>query len=287
MLIDLQLHSTYSDGYLTPTEVAKFLAREGVKIASLTDHNTVGGILEFKIACEKYGIKFITGLELYVRLGNKKFNLIWYNFDHKSPLLHKLLRESQIRRRRMARIALGKLIRTGLKIDKNKILDKYNHYPAVNHMADDIYSRPSNRAKIKKWLSVKNPRSENIIGCLFHNKETAVLHETCLDVSRIIALRKKIGGQLVLNHPAKYGSVNLEFLKKLKKIGFEGLEILSPHHSLGAVMYLQQVAEDFKFIETGGSDFHLNEGGKWPLQNSWQYFKIDSKYLRGVEKITG
>ena len=123
MLIDLQLHSTYSDGYLTPSEAAKFLARESVKIASLTDHNTVGGLPEFKIACRKYGIKFITGLELYARLGNKKFNLIWYNFDYKNPLLHKLLRESQIRRRGMARIALEKLIQIGLKIDKNKILD--------------------------------------------------------------------------------------------------------------------------------------------------------------------
>lgn len=287
MLIDLQLHSTYSDGYLTPTEAAKFLAREGVKIASLTDHNTVGGIPEFKIACRKYGIKLINGLELYARLGNKKFNLVWYNFDYKNPLLHQLLRESQIRRRGMARIALEKLIQTGLKIDKNKILDKYNHYPAVNHMADDIYSSPFNRAKIKKALNVKNPRSENIIGYLFHNKKTAVLHETCLDVSRIIALRKKIGGQLILNHPAKYGFVNLEFLKKLKRLGFDGLETLSPHHSLGAIMYLQQTAEDFKFIETGGSDFHLNEGGKRILQNSWQYFKIDSKYLKGVKKITG
>ncbi len=43
MLIDLQLHSTYSDGRLTPTEAAKFAVSNNVKVASLTDHNTVGG----------------------------------------------------------------------------------------------------------------------------------------------------------------------------------------------------------------------------------------------------
>ncbi|MBU4375047.1 PHP domain-containing protein, partial [Patescibacteria group bacterium] len=64
MLIDLQLHSTYSDGYLTPTELAGFLAKQGVKIAALTDHNTVGGLDEFRQACRACKIKPITGVEL-------------------------------------------------------------------------------------------------------------------------------------------------------------------------------------------------------------------------------
>ena len=138
MLIDLQLHSTYSDGYLTPTELADFLLKNKVEVASLTDHNTVGGLDEFKLACRKNGIKPIAGMEIYVKLNHKKFNLLWYNFDDKNPGLHKLLRLSQVRRRNQIRRALIKLKKLGLIINENKILDKYGHYISLNHIIKDI-----------------------------------------------------------------------------------------------------------------------------------------------------
>jgi predicted metal-dependent phosphoesterase TrpH len=53
MLIDLQFHSTYSDGYLTPTQLAQFMSKQGIKVAALTDHNTVSGINQFKKPCNK------------------------------------------------------------------------------------------------------------------------------------------------------------------------------------------------------------------------------------------
>ncbi len=287
MLIDLQIHSTYSDGYLTPTEAAEFLASNGVKIAALTDHNTVGGLDEFRRACRKRDIKPITGVELYAKLKHIKFNLLWFNFDDKHPELHKLLRESQQRRRGRVRNVLKKLAASGYKINVDKILDKYNHYVPINRLAGDIYANGHNRAKTQKILGKKKPREEDIIKVYFRNKEIGIMRETYLDINRILKLRKKIGGQLVLNHPAKYGYINVEFVKRLRKMRIDGIEVLSPHHSLGAVMYIQNLAHDMGFIEIGSSDFHLHEGGRFPLQNSWQYFKIDSRYLKGIEKIIG
>ena len=121
MLIDLQFHSTYSDGYLTPTELVKFISKQGVKIASLTDHNTVGGLDEFRIACKKYKIKAITGIEIYTKLNNHKFNILWYNFNDSDPKLHNILRDSQLRRRKQFRVLLKKLIKRGYKINITKI----------------------------------------------------------------------------------------------------------------------------------------------------------------------
>ena len=63
MLIDLQLHSTYSDGYLTPNQLADFLSVNNIKVAALTDHNTIGGLDEFKSAFEKKKNKTISGGE--------------------------------------------------------------------------------------------------------------------------------------------------------------------------------------------------------------------------------
>jgi predicted metal-dependent phosphoesterase TrpH len=287
MLIDLQLHSTYSDGYLTPSEAVKFVAGKGVKIAALTDHNTVAGTDEFKKACQALGIKPIVGLELYVTLNRKRFNILWYNFDETAPELHKILRNTQIRRRGRARVILEQLKKNGFSINTNKILDKYTHYTPINHMVDDIWSVPVNRKKIKNILKNKNPREGDIIAEFFYNKKIGKLHETYISIERIIKLRKKIGGQIILNHPAKYQKLDKEFLKKIKKLGVDGIEKLSPHHSVGAVMFIQYLCREIGFIETGGSDFHRFEGNKYLAQSSYDYFEIDSKYLKGVGKVIG
>lgn len=287
MLIDLQLHSTYSDGYLTPTALAGFIAREGVKIAALTDHNTVGGQDEFRAACQKHGLKSVTGLELYVKLDNHRMNILWFNFDDTSPDLHDILRASQRRRRRQARLLLEKLKRRGLTIGINKILDKYDHYVPVNHVADDILAVPRNKEKIKRELGIENPREEQIISQYFRNKDIGVLRESYINIKRILTLRKKIGGRIILCHPAKHSYVRREMWQKLKHLGLDGVEILSPHHSIGAVMYIQELAREFNFITTGGSDFHRFEGNNHILQNAWQYFRVDTKCLSSIKKIIG
>lgn len=287
MIIDLQLHSTYSDGYLTPTELVHFIAKQKVKVAALTDHNTVAGLDEFRIACKRHNIKSIPGLEFYVKLKNRSFNILWYNFDDTSPELHNILRNSQVRRRAQMRKVLRKLVEMNFKISVNKILDKYNHYVPLNHVMDDIRKIPHNRQIIAKELANKIPREEEIINRYFNNKEIGRLQNSFINIERILRLKKKIGGQIIINHPGKYGFLKLHHLDSLKKMGIDGVEILSPHHSIGAVTYAQYIANKMNFIMTGGSDFHRFEKHNGKIKDSWQYFKIDSNYLQGVEKIIG
>lgn len=287
MLIDLQIHSNYSDGYLTPTELVKFIAKQGVKVAALTDHNTVAGIDEFKKACLSQKIKPIVGIELYTRLRNRKFNVLWYNFDRKSPKLHKMLRDSQVRRRQHIRTILERLVEQGFKIDINSLLDKHIHYVPINHVIDGIISNKDNLQRIRKEMGLRSPREEQIIAHYFYNQQVGILHESYIDINRILQLKKEIGGQVILCHPAKYGLIRRDLWEKLRKMGMDGAELFSPHHSINAALYIQQLARELDFIETGGSDFHKPEGGGQLLQYSWQYYQIDSQLLRGIKKIIG
>ncbi len=127
MKIDLQVHSTYSDGFLSPEKLVSFLADNNIKVAALTDHNTIRGQDEFKRFAKKAKIKAITGIELYVYLEHRRFNILWYNFDDKDPRLHNLLRETQIRRKSIVRKALNKLKQQGYKVQTETILDKFTH----------------------------------------------------------------------------------------------------------------------------------------------------------------
>lgn len=285
MRIDLQLHSTYSDGYLSPTELADFIKKNSVEVAALTDHNTVSGLREFKRECEKHKIKFIKGLELYVSLGHRKFNLLWYNFDDTHPELHEMLRASQLRRRKTARRILDNLAQDGFIVDTDRILDKHSHYVSINKVIDDFIAVKSNFDRVKKELGLDNPREDDIIHAYFHNDKIGKLKPSYISLERVVKLRQKIGGQLILCHPGKFGQVNREFWKRLQEMGIDGVEMLSPHHSYGTIMHIQKLAREFNWIETGGSDFHRFEGGNHPVQYSWRYFKIYSESLRGVKKI--
>lgn len=287
MLIDLQVHSTYSDGYLSPTELANFLASQGIKTASLTDHNTVSGWSEFKRACKKRGIKPIVGIELYTKLNRKHLSILWYNFDHLDGELHEILRASQVRRRNQVRKILLKMADRGFKMNIDQLLDKYNHYISINHLIDDLLAIPANRNKVNKELKNKHPREEEIIHNYFFKSKNTKLNNSFIDLKRIIGLKKRIGGQLIFNHPGRYNQLKRDLLMELKRLGVNGLEVLSPHHSVGAVLYGQHLAQELGLIATGGSDFHLFENSRGALKTSWQYFKIDSSNLKDINKIIG
>ena len=289
MLIDLQLHSTYSDGYLSPTQLVDFISKKNICVAALTDHNTVRGQHEFKHACHAAKIKHITGIELYVKLNTKKMNLLWFNFNDSSPELHKMLRDTQIKRRAKVREHLELLVKKfNFKLDINRILDKYNHYISINHIVDDIWTIPQNKPKIKRILKNKTPREGDIIRGLFYNKKLGNrMLQSYININRVFALRKTIGGQIILNHPAKNRSLKENLLIKLKNLGLDGIEVLSPHHSIGSVMYLQYLARQYNLIETGGSDFHRFEGNKYPIQSAYDYHSINCEKLKGINKILG
>jgi 3',5'-nucleoside bisphosphate phosphatase len=285
MLIDLQLHSKYSDGYLSPSQLARKLASYNVKVASLTDHNSIAGQEEFALACKKYDIKSINGLELYVRHGNYTFNVLWYNYDLNSFELLDLIEPTWVRRRKKVKKIVDSLIERGFKIDLDNFIKKHQNYLPINHLVDHIFSYPKNRRIIKKDLEINNPRENEVISHYFYPKTGLRLKEARVSFERIIEKRKKIGGQIIFAHPALNRRLKKNLILNLKKAGLDGLEVLSPHHSYNSIVYLSSLVKEFDLISTGGSDIHLAaEPGTKP-QYAWDYFKIDSRNLSQIDKI--
>jgi len=58
--VSLHLHSAYSDGTLTPTELVEEAHRQGVRVLSLTDHDTTVGLAEAAAAAERLGVSSST-----------------------------------------------------------------------------------------------------------------------------------------------------------------------------------------------------------------------------------
>lgn len=296
MLIDLQIHSNFSDGFLTPRELVKKLKKEGAKVAALTDHNTISGQEEFFIEAKKVGIKAIWGLEIYVKFKGKTINLLWYNFDPKNEDLNKILLSSRKHRTLLVKKALIKLKHRGFKIDSDKLLANFGDYIPVNRLGAMIVENKINYQKIVKALKEKKGdknvilplREEDILGELFFNKKYGRLSESYIDFTRILKIKKQVGGQIIFCHPGKHNKFSKNTTEKIKDIGLiDGIEVLSPHHSIGAIMYSQFLAEKLDLIATGGSDFHLLEGGTALIQSSSDWFRVCSSKLRRIKEIIG
>ena len=70
----------------------------------------------------------------------------------------------------------------------------------------------------------------------------------------------------------------------LKNIGLDGVEVLSPHHSLSSVMHAQHLVARLNLIASGGSDYHRSENSRF-LQNCYDYWQAESRFLPGVDRI--
>ena len=285
MYIDLQLHSTYSDGRMTPTKLADFLSKNNVKVAALTDHNTVAGLDEFFLACEEKGIKPISGIELYVRYGGKRLNFLFYNFNKNNPYFHAFLRKTQIQRRRNVVRALQYWQAHGMEINIEKILSKYNHYIPINGITRAIRKSAHNKKFIKEQLKTKNLHEWEVIKFLFKSKKRYYLDETHVSIHRLKDLHKKIGGQVILGHPGKKKVAGEDIIRMLNHKYINGIEILSPHHDWDIISYYQHKLKGRKLIYTGGSDFHGSDDGSTFISCSWDYFRIKASLLPGIEKI--
>jgi predicted metal-dependent phosphoesterase TrpH len=78
---DFHIHSTASDGALTPTEIVRLASDEHMDIISITDHNTILGVEEAIKSGHKLGVTIIPGVELSARHKNKSVHILGYFKD--------------------------------------------------------------------------------------------------------------------------------------------------------------------------------------------------------------
>ena len=79
--VDLHCHTSFSDGSLTPRELAEQLVSDGVRYAALTDHDTLSGQEAFHRAAGRRGIGYVTGVEITTQYQGREAHLLAYGFD--------------------------------------------------------------------------------------------------------------------------------------------------------------------------------------------------------------
>ena len=87
-LVDLHMHSTFSDGRYTPTMLVEEAAAKGLAVIALTDHDSWNGVNEAKAAAAALGVRVLTGVELGSQYENDSVHILGYHVDMGCDALH-------------------------------------------------------------------------------------------------------------------------------------------------------------------------------------------------------
>ena len=272
---DLHLHTTFSDGLLSPAALIEAAKEAGFGAVAVTDHDATGGLQPALAAGRKLGLEVIPGIELSALEGDKEIHILGYFIDPENEDLQALLARIIAARRNRALEMIEKLRALGLDITAGEVrAGAKTNYIGRPHLA---------RALLEKGYikDLKEAFTADYIG----RGGRAYVERFKISPGRAIGLVLKAGGIPVLAHPGflSDGSALLEAeISPYLSEGLKGLEVYYSRHSLQQVRYYRQVAENNNLLITGGSDCHGHrEGLLGTVKLSYRHVKA----LKGSLKI--
>lgn len=268
-IIDLHIHTTKSDGCLSPEQIIDEAVKNGVKYIAITDHDTLGAYNKqlFDYA-QKRGVTLIVGVEISTKYNGKGFHVLGYNFNHHDKELNALLKNIRQTRSKYLLDVNEKLSELGYVLNVEKL--KQVESVTKANIALDIVENPKNRAKLIEDFGFVPSRGLFIETLLIRGCPAYVKKESITPREASLAI-KKAGGKVVLAHPVVYerkDKLSDEFIEEvISTMEIDGIEANYIYYDkLGNrfddILKWKEVAKKHKLFETIGSDFHMYDGEK-------------------------
>jgi predicted metal-dependent phosphoesterase TrpH len=242
---DLHLHTTASDGTLTPSEIVILAGQKGLKTIAITDHDTTDGLKEAIQTGEKIGLTVIPGIELSTKYKGKSVDILGYFIHEQKELLCTLkkLRNHRINR---SQLIINKFRKLGINITLQDV-QKYSK--------GDVIARPH----IAKAIVDKGYAKEvqEVFDLYLADGKPCAVEKMNLTPEEGIDLIHKANGIAVLAHPVLIKSE--ELVEELMELSFDGIEVWHRLHSKEDIKRYKQVAKRYNKVITGGSDYHNEE----------------------------
>jgi len=240
---DLHIHTTYSDGTMSPEEVVDEAVRIGVSTISITDHDTVEGVIRAYDYGRDKNIHVIPGIEISSYLAPSEIHILGYFIDVYNVSLQKMLKQAHADRLKRVYEMVERLHRLNVNIEAQEVLILAGKgSPGRMHVAEVIW---------------KHGYCDKIIDAFYKyigDKGPAYVPKKTLTSCQAIELIRNARGVAVLAHP---GLTQRDYIiEELVKCGLEGIEIFYPNHTPDIVKKYSKIAKKYNLAITGGSDFH-------------------------------
>lgn len=246
---DLHSHSNVSDGVLPPADVVARAHEQGVELYALTDHDEVGGLEQAASAAQRLGLAFVPGVEVSVTWGSTTLHIVGLGVEYRDGRLEARLgavRSGRISRaqemaEQLGRVGIEGAFDGALVYAGNPQMISRTHFARylveTGHCRDvkDVFSR-----------------------YLVEGKPGFVPHAWAT-LGEAIDMIRDAGGVAIVAHPGRYRLNDLALhalLEEFRELGGTAIEVSTSNHTEREMRRFAELAREFGFEASGGSDFH-------------------------------
>jgi predicted metal-dependent phosphoesterase TrpH len=242
---DLHLHSTASDGRLSPEDVVRTAAKLGLAVISITDHDSVDGIAPALKAAENHPpLQVIPGVECSTDVPRGEVHILGYFINYTSPELIIKLAAFRNSRRVRAQKMIDKLAAMGINIEWSRVEDIAGAGSVGRpHIAQAMLEKgyvPSLKEAFNRYIGREAP---------------AYVEREKMTPEEVVELIARADGLAVLAHPADIDDLE-HLIPRLQRVGLVGMEVYYNNYPLSTIQHLASLAHKHALVATGGSDFH-------------------------------
>ncbi len=243
--VDLHIHSTASDGRLSPAEVVCKSAKAGLTVIALADHDTVDGIVPALEAAKAFPrLKVIPCVEISTDVPKGEVHILGYFIDYTHPELLTTLEQMRNSRQGRAQGMIAKLRNLGVSIEWKRVQEI---------AGDSSMGRPHiAQAMLEKGYiaSIKEAFTRYI-----SRDGPAYVERGKMTPQEAAGLILQASGLPVLAHPLTINDPETMVIE-LKAAGLVGIEAYYDGYTTEEINMLVSLANRHGLITTGGSDYH-------------------------------
>jgi predicted metal-dependent phosphoesterase TrpH len=250
-LIDLHLHTTASDGRLSPSALVARAAAAGLTTISVTDHDTVAGLAEARAAAAAAGIAFVDGIEITANERERDVHVLGYYFDPSHAALNRFLAAQRADRLRRVREMCGRLAAMGLVVSAEEIAG------SASEASDRSIGRPAIADALVRRGHARD--REDAFARLIGRGAPAFVPRHGAPAAQVVEIVRSAGGIASLAHPVLSGVDDL--IPSLAAAGLAALEARHSDQGPEIESRYRALAAQLDLAISGGSDFHGDDTG--------------------------
>jgi len=252
--IDLHVHSTASDGTLTPSDILAMAVKLDLKAIAITDHDTLSGSAAALANGIPRSLAFLTGIEISAAPppgypSGSSVHVLGYGLDLLDAPLNRLLTVLRTSRENRNPQIIERLNTMGMDVTMEEL----------SHVVGDATAGRPHIAQLMIAKGLADSINDAFDRFLGKNKP-AYVEKHRVPLKDAIETIKNAGGVSVLAHPYLNDLADLDafeaLLLTLMDMGLEGIEAVYPEHPEAATAHYCQLALKHNLLITGGTDFH-------------------------------
>jgi len=243
--VDLHIHSTASDGRLSPADVVRKSAEIGLTIIALADHDSTDGIIPALVTAKAFPwLKVIPCVEISTDVPNGEVHVLGYFIDYTDHELLATLERMRNSRRERALGMIAKLGNLGMPIDWERVQEIAGSGSIGRpHIAKAMLEKgyiTSFKEAFTKYIGRDGP---------------AYAEREKMTPTEAVELVSQANGLPVLAHPLTINELEMMVIE-LEAVGLVGIEAYYDGYTTEEINKLVSLADRHNLITTGGSDYH-------------------------------